>query len=125
MNRNMKTFILTMLLALAAFFTQGQNKVLLESQEEIVAAATAELTLAMTPPEGELYKFGQENNITGEYNLQLTIRGKGDVVSVFVASKNNGNIPSQNKLKDEIFRFQFTFKMPKNKDYKFNYIFKF
>lgn len=121
----MKTFILTMLLALAAFFTQGQNKVLLESQEEIVAAATAELTLAMTPPEGELYKFGQENNITGEYNLQLTIRGKGDVVSVFVASKNNGNIPSQNKLKDEIFRFQFTFKMPKNKDYKFNYIFKF
>lgn len=121
----MKSLILTMLLVSIAFLTQGQNKVLLESQEEIVAAATAELSQAMTAPDGALYRFGQENNITGEYNLQLTIRGKGDVVSVFVASKNNGNIPSQNKLKDEIFRFQFNFKMPKNKDYKFNYIFKF
>jgi hypothetical protein len=125
MIKNMKTIFLTVILLSVSFFLKSQNRVLLESQEEIVAAASAELTLAMSAPDGVLYKFGQENNITGEYNLQLTIRGKGDVVSVFVASKNNGNIPSQNKLKDEIFRFQFSFKMPKNKDYKFNYTFKF
>jgi hypothetical protein len=44
---------------------------------------------------------------------------------VFVADKKDGNIPSQNRLKDEVLALQFSFKMPKNKDYKFNYIFKF
>lgn len=121
----MKSIFVTLVFMVSAFFVQGQSRILLESQEEIVAAATAELTQAMTAPDGELYKFGQKNNITGEYELQITLRGKGDVVSVFVVSKNNGNIPSQNMLKDEIFRHKFNFKMPKNKDYKFSYTFKF
>lgn len=121
----MKSLFLILILAGLTFFVNAQNKVLLQSQQEIVAAATAELTQAMTAPNGELYKFGQKSNISGEYELQLTLRGKGDVVSVFVVSKNNGNIPSQNMLKDEIFRLKFNFKMPKNKDYKFNYTFKF
>ena len=69
--------------------------------------------------------FGQKYHITGEYTLQLTIRNKGQVVSVFVADKKDGNIPSQNSLKDKIMDFQFGFKMPKNKDYKFSYTFKF
>ena len=121
----MKSLFLILTFALATFLLNAQNKVLLQSQEEIVASASAELTQAMTAPDGELYKFGQKNNITGQYELQITLRGKGDVVSVFVVSKNNGNILSQNMLKDEIFRHKFNFKMPKNKDYKFSYTFKF
>jgi hypothetical protein len=104
---------------------RAEKPVLLELKEEVIKQANAELDQAMASPEGSLYKFGQKNHIKGEYTLQLTIRNKGQVVSVFVADKKDGNIPSQNSLKDQLLNFQFSFKMPKNKDYKFSYTFKF
>ena len=116
------------LLILLIINTQGlqtQKYELIESREEVIKQAISELETALSPPEGSLYKFGQKHHITGEYTLQITIRNKGQVVSVFVADKKDGNIPSQNSLKDKIFDFQFSFKMPKNKDYTFGYTFKF
>ena len=121
----MRFILLTAFVVLSALGLQAQKRVLLENKDEIIKQAILELDAAMTAPEGLLYKFGQKHNITGEYNLQLTIREKGQVVSVYVADKKDGNIPSQNRLKDEVLALQFSFKMPKNKDYKFNYIFKF
>lgn len=103
----------------------AQKPELLELKEEVIKQACLELDQSMTSPEGSLYKFGQKYQITGEYTLQLTLRNKGQVVSVFVQDKKDGNIPSQNSLKDKILDFQFSFKMPKNKDYKFSYTFKF
>jgi hypothetical protein len=117
-----------LIISLFFFFHQGllaQDRKLIESKEEIIKQATLELDKAMEAPEGALYKFGQEKKITGEYTLQLTIRDKGNVVSVFVADKKDWNIPSQNSLKDKLLDFRFSFKMPKNKDYKFTYVFKF
>jgi hypothetical protein len=105
--------------------TTAQKPEIIELKEDVVKQATLELDQALTPPEGALYKFGQKYKITGEYTLQLTLRNKGQVVSVFVADKKDGNIPSQNSLKDKMLDFQFSFKMPKNKDYKFSYTFKF
>lgn len=114
----------------AAFFLicmalQAQKPEMLETIEDVTKQASAELELAMSPPEGLLYKFGQKYHISGEYSMLLTLRNKGQVVSVFVQDKKDGNIPSQNKLKDKLLDFQFSFKMPKNKDYKLSYIFKF
>jgi len=103
----------------------AQKLKLIESKEEIIREATMELNKAMETPEGTLYMFAQDKKITGEYTLQLTIRDKGNVVSVFVADKKDWNIPSQNNLKDKLLDFRFGFKMPKNKDYKFTYVFKF
>ncbi len=113
------------LLFLAPISLQAQKPQLIEQKEAVIKQTTAELEFAMASPEGALYKFGLKNNISGEYTLNLTIRNKGQVVSVFVADKKDGNIPSQNALKDKIMDFQFNFKMPKNKDYKFSYTFKF
>ncbi len=121
----MRIILVTVIILLAGFSLQAQKRTLIENKDEIIKQAILELDAAMTAPEGLLYKFGQKHNITGEYNLQLTIREKGQVVSVYVADKKDGNIPSQNRLKDEVLALQFSFKMPKNKDYKFNYIFKF
>jgi len=103
----------------------AEKPLLLELKEEVIKQANMELDQAMASPEGSLYKFGQKYQITGEYTLQLTLRNKGQVVSVFVQDKKDGNIPSQNSLKDKLLDFQFSFKMPKNKDYKFSYTFKF
>lgn len=103
---------------------QAQKKLpLLESKNEIIQRAIAELDSAMQAPKGELYLFIQKYQIKGEYTMQLTLRDKGKVVSVFVADKNNADIPSQNRLKDRLMKFKFQFKMPKNKDYKLNYHF--
>lgn len=121
----MKTVLITLLILTSGICLMAQKPELIELKEEVIKQATLELDQAMTSPEGSLYKFGQKYNISGEYTLTVTIRNKGQVVSVFVADKKDGNIPSQNSLKDQILDFQFSFKMPKNKDYKFNYTFKF
>jgi hypothetical protein len=121
----MKKLLIILLILTSGICLKAQKPVLLELKEEVIKQAAMELDQAMTSPEGALYKFGQKYHITGEYTLQLTIRNKGQVVSVFVADKKDDNIPSQNALKDKIMDFQFGFKMPKNKDYKFSYTFKF
>jgi len=120
-----KKYLLAMLILISGINLNAQKPELIESKEEVIKLATLELDQAMASPEGSLYKFAQKYNITGEYTLQLTLRNKGQVVSVFVADKKDGNIPSQNSLKDKVLDFQFSFKMPKNKDYKFSYTFKF
>ena len=117
--------IFTSILLFVALVTQAQKTEILELTDEIVKQASLELEQAMSSPEGSLYKFGKKYHITGEYTMQLTLRNKGQVVSVFVADKKDGNIQSQNSLKDKLLDFQFSFKMPKNKDYKFSYTFKF
>jgi hypothetical protein len=121
----MNKLLFIMLVMIPAFGAAAKERVLLESKKEIIRQAIKELDDALIPPEGELYKSGQKFAIKGEYNFQLTIRDKGNVVSVFVVDQKNGDIPSQNRLKDAVFTFRLSFKMPKNKDYKFNYIFKF
>jgi hypothetical protein len=121
----MRTKLIILLLLISGITLKAQNPELIESKDEVIKQATLELDQAMTPPEGVIYKFAQKKHLSGEYTLDITIRNKGEVVSVFVADKKNGNIPSQNSLKDKVMDFQFSFKMPKNKDYKFSYTFKF
>ncbi len=121
----MRTKLIILILLISGTVLKAQKPEIIESKDEVIKQATLELNQAMTPPEGALYKFGQKYHISGEYTLDITIRNKGQVVSVFVADKKNGNIPSQNSLKDKVMDFQFSFKMPKNKDYKFSYTFKF
>jgi len=121
----MKTQFVIFLLLISGTVLKAQKPEMLESKDEVIKQAILEFDQAMTPPEGALYKFGQKYHISGQYTLDVTIRNKGEVVSVFVADKKDGNIPSQNSLKDKVMDFKFSFKMPKNKDYKFSYTFKF
>lgn len=117
--------IMSLALCLAAWVTFAQKKDLVESRDEIVARAGRELDSAMRPPEGVLYLWKTENAITGEYAVDITIREKGDVVSVFMAGSEGADILMQNSVKDRIRLFEFNFKMPKGKTYKFRYVFNF
>ncbi len=76
-------------------------------------------------PEGTLYLFKTENNIEGIYKFDISIHEKGKVASVFCQDREGGTIQMQNKLKDFVKEFEFHFKMPKGKKYKFHYIFEF
>ena len=117
--------VVTLLIVFFAITGFSQKKVTLEVKSEIIEAATKELDNAMQPPGGELYLLKTENNITGEYTMDITIHEKGTVACVFAAGRESGTIKSQNRLKDFVKQYKFNFKMPKGKDYKFQYIFKF
>lgn len=118
-------FTIILLFAMVTLQTYAQKKILLESKDEIIEQATKELNDAMQPPEGALYLWKVENNIKGEYIIDITIREKGDIASVFMAGSDGADIKMQNLVKDRIRLFEFGFKMPKGKTYKFQYIFKF
>lgn len=113
--------LLNILFAISAY---SQKKPLIERHDAVVQAATAELDLSLQGPEGELFLLKQEYNLIGNYTLVIQIHEKGKVASVYVKDKKDHDIKSQNMVKDFVKAFQFNFKMPKGKDYKFEYILK-
>jgi hypothetical protein len=119
-----KSLLLALLLSIGTT-TYSQKKELIEDKDNIESRAKSELELAMRPPEGSIYRFVQKYNIKGEYTYDITIREKGDIATVFVIGNNNGTIDAQNRLKDFLMEFEFNFKMPKGKYYKFRYSFAF
>jgi hypothetical protein len=119
----MKKAIFILLLTVAATTAWSQKKVLIENKDQIIEQARLEIEQALTPPEGPIYLFVQEHSIKGEYTYDITIREKGDVATVFSVGNMNGTIEGQNKLKDFLLNFEFSFKVPKGKYYKFRHIF--
>ena len=121
----MKRTLLFTILALLSIATFAQKKVLIEDKDEIHAEAIREIEQAMAPPEGPIYLFQYKYGIKGEYTYDITIREKGDIATVFAIGNTNGTIEAQNKLKDFLMEFEFNFKLPKGKSYKFRYTFTF
>lgn len=117
----------TILLILIGFTLTalGQKKPLIDNFDKVVAQAKLEIEQSMKGPEGGLYLFTQEYEITGTYDFDITLHEKGKVATVYVKGSEGGTIKKQNMLKDFVKDMQFNFKMPKGKDYKFNYVFKF
>lgn len=116
------TLIFLIILGLSSF---SQKKELLEDKDLIIQRATAELDSAMAAPEGSIYLWSQKNPIKGEYIFDISIWEKGTITSIYVVGSNNGTIDSQNRLRAFMMNFQFNFKMPKGKSYKFRYAFTF
>jgi len=121
----MKKLLLIMLFSAVLSSVFAQKKILIEEQQKIVATAKAELDEAMKGPEGTLYLLAEKYQITGNFELSITIHEKGKVVTVFVKSNEGGSIKSQNTLKDYLMTYRFNFKMPKGNNYKFNHTFNF
>lgn len=115
-------FIVLIFLGISVF---AQKKELIEDKDLIIARATAELDSAMMAPEGSIYLWTQKNPIKGEYIFDISIWQKGTVTSIFAVGNNNGTIDGQNRLRSFLMNFQFNFKMPKGKSYKFRYAFVF
>jgi hypothetical protein len=118
----MKKIKITLLLLIISFAATAQ-KPLIINYEEAVAKAKAELDVSMKS--GELKEFAVKNNMKGEYIFDITIHERGKVLSVFAVSNDTDNIKGQNILKDFVRTLSFNFKLPKGKNYKFQYSFQF
>lgn len=117
--------MLLFILAVAAIASYAQKKELIEDKNLIIERAKAELGLAMSPPEGAIYLWTLKNPIQGSYTYDISIREKGEVMSVFAVGNENGTIKAQNNLKDLILTLRLNFNMPKGKSYKFQHTFVF
>ncbi|PKP04551.1 MAG: hypothetical protein CVU14_00130 [Bacteroidetes bacterium HGW-Bacteroidetes-9] len=117
--------LITIALLLLAIATFGQKKQLVEYRDNIVAAALVELDSVSSGPEGTLYKQVAESGIHGQYVFDITLREKGVIATVFVVNDGINPINMQNRLKDIVKRYRFSFKVPKGKSYKFQYEFNF
>ena len=117
--------LLTLIISMTFAFAIGQKRPLVEDYSRVVEMARHDIENSMKGPEGELFLYVQELNLTGKYDFDITLHEKGEVATVFVKGKEGGTIKMQNNLKDFVKAMKFSFKMPKGKDYKFNHVFNF
>ncbi len=101
----------------------AQKNVSLSDPDEITTAAVQYFEYSLK--EGELFKLAEKHQITGAYEFDVTIKGRGEVVSVFVADRDGGSLAFQNLVKDAVMKMRLDFKMQKGKRYKINYKFQF
>lgn len=117
-------FLLLVMLTATSFAPVSAQKVLLQESKEVKEAAIHELDSLMLPG-GELQLEASENNVKGEFIMDVTVHDKGKVLSVFMVSSDADDIPMQNRAKDLVRKVEFSFKVPKSKTYKFQYTFRF
>lgn len=71
---------------------------------------------------GDLRTFCSENKITGQFVYDLTIEGKGNVLTVFLVSSTTDEVQAKNSLKDKLYSLRFeNVKLPKKERVKFRH----
>ncbi len=88
--------------------------------QPVIEEAKAQL-VSMSTATGELGEFCKKFGIKGHFIIDITLQGKGKVVTVFMVS-SNVEVKDQNSLKNKLSGLQFSnIKIPKNKRVKFRY----
>lgn len=122
MKTLLKIIGITLIMA-TSFSATAQKKPFYDEKEQIIEEAYKQLDFSMK--EGLLKEWKEETNPKGSYTMKLTIKHKGQVVTINPVERENGDIPTQNALKNFMKEYTFPFKMPKDKSYQFIYEFKF
>lgn len=92
------------------------------NEEEIITKAQAFLDQSIKS--GDLKLKAAEFGISGQYILDITLHKKGNVLTIFSPYEiKDEMIASQNRLKDILMKYEFPFKLPKNKRVKFRQTF--
>jgi len=87
----------------------------------ITQEAKSQLT-QMASESGELNTFASEKEIKGEFVFDMTLQGKGDVLTVFMVSSSSDDIALKNLLKDKLHALRFAnIKIPKKEKVKFRH----
>ncbi len=118
----MKTVLTLLTVLLLCSNTSAQKKELLQDKETILARA-AQLLDAEMRAGGSLHAAVVKEKLIGRYVLQVSIRDKGDISSVFVVSAEGHDTRSQNRFKDLVHFTELPFKMPKGRHYRLEHTF--
>jgi len=120
----MKSLYISLVFTCISFTSLGQKKQPLSDLNEIQEAATNHLNIILEP-EGELYEYVKEHQLSGTYNIDITLFKKGEVRSVYVVNREGGSISMQNQFKSALTDLRFPVKLPKGQFYKVSYTFNF
>jgi len=108
--------ILCLLLSLTGTLAEAQTE-----NQQIIDQVKSQLDV-MCGENGSLRTFCAENNISGKFVFDLTIEGKGNVLTVFLVSSDCPEIASKNLLKDKLYTLRFeNVKIPKKQRIKFRH----
>jgi len=112
--------LVVFLLSFVSITTYSQSKNAFD-KSAITEEARTQLT-QMSSAEGELSVFSSKNGIKGEFVIDMTIEGKGEVLTVFMVSANSDDISRKNLLKDKLHALQFeNIRIPKKERIKFRH----
>lgn len=118
----MKTILTLLTVLLLCSSTSAQKKELIQDKETILARAAQVLDAEMRAG-GSLHAAVVKEDLIGRYVLQVSIRDKGDISSVFVVSAEGHDTRSQNRFKDLVHFTELPFKMPKGRHYRLEHTF--
>jgi len=118
----MKYRITLLLLVCLSTSLLAQKKELLDDKVTIMARAAQALDASLQPGT-DLHDAIVKENLIGNYVLQVSIREKGDISSVFVVSAEAHDQRSQNRFKDLVHFMEMPFKMPKGRQYRIEHAF--
>jgi len=115
-----KYFVAVFLLFVCSvpIYSQSKNEF---DKVAITGEAKSQLT-QMATGTGELNTFASEKDIKGEFVFDITLQGKGDVLTVFMVSTSSDDIARKNLLKDKLHALRFeNIKIPKKEKVKFRH----
>ncbi|MFZ4464924.1 MAG: hypothetical protein ACOYN5_13845 [Bacteroidales bacterium] len=122
-TRLFKQLIIVVLL-LSAVSVSAQKKLLIKDADTIIMTAKKCIETDLQP-EGKIREIVDKHQLSGLFDVDLTINEKGEVVSVFFQQKPEIEIKKISYFREFLNSYTFPFKTPKGRKYKFNYQFNF
>lgn len=122
-TRLFKQLIIIVLL-LTGGYVSAQKKILIKDSDTIIMTAKKYIETDLQP-EGKIREIVDKHQLTGLFDVDLTINEKGEVVSVFFQQKPDIEIKKISYFREFLNSYTFPFKTPKGRKYKFNYQFNF
>lgn len=122
-TRLFKQLIIIVLL-LTGGYVSAQKKILIKDSDTIIMTAKKYIETDLQP-EGKIREIVDKHQLTGLFDVDLTINEKGEVVSVFFQQKPEIEIKKISYFREFLNSYTFPIKTPKGRKYKFNYQFNF
>jgi hypothetical protein len=118
----LRLFLVSLLVFASSSITHGQSK---DTFNEAAATQEAKTQLtSMALETGELTQFAAKNEIKGEFVFDITLQGKGDVLTVYMVSATSEDIAKKNLLKDKLHALRLeNIKIPKKEKIKLRHTF--
>jgi hypothetical protein len=91
------------------------------NETEVIEKSKQQLD-ALVAPDGELNRYFRKKNVTGNFVFDITLQGKGDVITVFMVSAHPEGVQPNNIFKDKLYTLKLTdVKIPKKARVKFRH----
>ena len=102
--------------------TTAMSQSTAEVEKQAIITQARRQLVALSSPSGKLYETCSKKNVKGDFVVDLTIQGKGDVLTVFMVSSSTGVVNDQNFLKSQLAELRFEdIKIPKKERIKFRH----